>query len=426
MRNQHQRFQILSLATFFGWLPLASLGPIAFGQAPLASPPTSGMPTSGIPVAGLPPEGRTLEQPVFIASRNVGLTNSSPTNMDFSEYIDDSVGQAPAESRLDLKEFAAGDLVAWVGREPVLVGHIIDPKKASPEVLQNPAFEPQLRKMLAQIVIRKALAQRFIDEQVAGKSLKEREAASSQVNRKIAEMFYKEALPDMMKRQKCESEEEFHLLLEKSNRTVQSLQHEWTENMLASQCVRSNVASKPVIELSEMQDYYDDHIDEFKRNARARFEILTATFTKYPTKEAAFDAIREMGNQVFFGNPFENVAKSMSTGWTASQGGKMDWTNKGSLKSKPIDEAIFSIPLDKLSLVIEDSDGFHIVRVVERTDAMTVPFSDVQSEIRKKLTEEKTKQMEKEFLEKVRSETAIWTRWPEDFPGSLPLSQLYQ
>lgn len=408
MRHPFHRYPLLSIAMTFG---LPAFATVALAQSP---------------VAGLPTEGRTLEQPVFIASRNTGLSNSSPNNMDFSEYVDDSVGQSQTEPRLNLKEFAAGDLIAWVGREPVLVGHIIDPKKASPELLQNPALEPQLRKMLAQIVIRKALAQRFIDEQVGGKTLKEREAASSQVNRKIAEMFYKEALPDMMKRQKCETEEEFHQILEKSNRTVQSLQYEWTENMLASQCVRSNVNSKPVIELNEMQDYYDEHIDEFKRNARARFEILTADFSKYPSKQAALDAISEMGNQVFFGNPFENVAKSMSTGWTASQGGKMDWTTKGSLKSKQIDEAIFSLPMNKLSQVIEDSDGYHIVRVIERTEALTLSFSEVQSEIRKKLTEEKTKKLEKEFLDKVRAETPIWTRWPEDFPGSLPLSQLYQ
>lgn len=408
MRHPFHRYPLLSIAMTFG---LPAFATVALAQSP---------------VAGLPTEGRTLEQPVFIASRNTGLSNSSPNNMDFSEYVDDSVGQSQTEPRLNLKEFAAGDLIAWVGREPVLVGHIIDPKKASPELLQNPALEPQLRKMLAQIVIRKALAQRFIDEQVGGKTLKEREAASSQVNRKIAEMFYKEALPDMMKRQKCETEEEFHQILEKSNRTVQSLQYEWTENMLASQCVRSNVNSKPVIELNEMQDYYDEHIDEFKRNARARFEILTANFSKYPSKEAALYAISEMGNQVFFGNPFENVAKSMSTGWTASQGGKMDWTTKGSLKSKQIDEAIFSLPMNELSQVIEDSDGYHIVRVIERTEALTLSFSEVQSEIRKKLTEEKTKKLEKEFLDKVRAETPIWTRWPEDFPGSLPLSQLYQ
>lgn len=150
MRNQQQRFQLRSFASVLGWLPLALLmssamrQPLAMAQAPSPGQP----PAANLPVAGLPTEGRTLEQPVFIASRNVGLTNSSLTNMDFSEYIDDSVGQAGTEPRLDLKEFAAGDLVAWVGREPVLIGHIIDPKKASPEVLENPAFEPQLRKML--------------------------------------------------------------------------------------------------------------------------------------------------------------------------------------------------------------------------------------------------------------------------------------
>ena len=55
-------------------------------------------------------------------------------------------------------------------------------------------------------------------------------------------------------------------------------------------------------------------------------------------------------------------------GPTSHEGGRYDWTTKGSLVSDVIDQAIFSLPVGKLSRILEDEKGFHIVRVIERED----------------------------------------------------------
>ncbi|MEZ6079527.1 MAG: peptidylprolyl isomerase [Pirellulaceae bacterium] len=62
-------------------------------------------------------------------------------------------------------------------------------------------------------------------------------------------------------------------------------------------------------------------------------------FDKHATREEAEARIRELGNEVFFGKPFEAVAKQSSEGYTASDGGVYDWTTQGSLKSKELDHA---------------------------------------------------------------------------------------
>ena len=131
-----------------------------------------------------------------------------------------------------------------------------------------------------------------------------------------------------------------------------------------------------------------------------------------------------MGNQVIGGRPFETVARSMSNGYAASEGGYYDWTTQSALKSKVIDEVVFSIEPQKLSQIIEDADGFHIVRVIERKNAQVVPFHEVQPEIKKKIVEIKKQQTEKDYMQKVRETTPVWTRWPEDFPGSMPISDV--
>ncbi|MFN9420516.1 MAG: peptidylprolyl isomerase [Pirellula sp.] len=378
-------------------------------------------------VGGLPPGSKGLQQPVYVADRSVprGAYSSLSGQQDLSEYLDERVGLVPSNAPpLDLNRFAAGELIAIVGKEPILIGHLIDPKKVTEERMNTPSFEKDLRKALAEVIMRKALAQRFVNDQVSGKSVKEREEGEKHIRRKVTQIFYDSIVPDMKKKQKCETDEEFYAFLEKAQMTLQTLQNDYAETMLARQCINENVPEKPAAELIDLAEYYDEHIDEFKQPAKARFQILTAEFSKHPSKEAAFGAIAEMGNQVIGGRPFETVARSMSNGYAASEGGYYDWTTKSALKSKVIDDVVFSIEPQKLSQIIEDTDGFHIVRVIERKNAQTVPFHEVQPEIKKKIVEIKKKQLEKDYMQKVRETTPVWTRWPEDFPGAMPISDV--
>jgi parvulin-like peptidyl-prolyl isomerase len=99
-----------------------------------------------------------------------------------------------------------------------------------------------------------------------------------------------------------------------------------------------------------------------------------------------------MGDDVLGRNryavPFAEVARRGSHGLTAARGGQRDWTTKGSLKSAVVDEALFGLPVMRMSHILEDDDGFHIVRVIQRKDAFRTPFKDAQVEIRKQLKEE--------------------------------------
>ncbi|MEE2826952.1 MAG: peptidyl-prolyl cis-trans isomerase, partial [Planctomycetota bacterium] len=91
----------------------------------------------------------------------------------------------------------------------------------------------------------------------------------------------------------------------------------------------------------------------------------------------------------------------------SSEGGIHDWTNRGSLVSKELDEAIFTLPIGVLSDVIETSRGFHIVRVIERTDAGTKAFRDAQVGIREKLVAERQAKTVQEHMKKLRKEIPI-------------------
>ena len=101
----------------------------------------------------------------------------------------------------------------------------------------------------------------------------------------------------------------------------------------------------------------------------------------------------------------------------AQKGGQYDWTNEGSLASKPLDEAIFSLPLNQLSDIIVDDNGFHIVRVLERHGETRVPFTEAQVEIRKKLQQEKRQAAFKKYADELRKDIPVWTIYDTDGKG---------
>jgi len=384
-------------------------------------------------VGGLPPGSKGLEQPVYVADRVLTSPNSPidvtdglvPEYLSASNLGFDESRVIPATNKMN--RFEAGERIAVIGGEPVLIGDLFPVNKLTPQILNHPQFEMQLRKLLMEVVTRKALAQRFINDKVSGKTVKEREDAKKHMTTQTAKIFHQKWVPMQMERMNCKSMLEFEEKLAEAGKKLPSMLLDFSENTWAQEHVREKVPETPNIELSELNDYYMDHIEEFKRPARVRFQILSADFSRLSSKEEAFKAIVDMGNQVVLGGaPFGAVAKRQSTGLNASEGGLFDWTIQGELKSKEIDTAIFANPVGGLSQVIENSDGFHIVEVLKREPAYTQTFAQAQADIRKSLVDKKAAKLRNDFIKRVREETFIWTKWPEDIPGSQNISELQQ
>ena len=147
-------------------------------------------------------------------------------------------------------------------------------------------------------------------------------------------------------------------------------------------------------------------------------------FDRHGSRQEAEQLIGQMFNEVYLGGKsFEAVARDSSEGFTARDGGLHDWTSQGSLKSQALDQAIFSLPPRHLSNLIEDEIGLHVIEVLEREEPRTQDMAEIQTQIRKQLSKQKRREKADEFREKVLRRVPVWTRWPEDIPGSRPLAE---
>ncbi len=303
----------------------------------------------------------------------------------------------------------SAQIIAVVGNEPILAGEllsVVNPlideklKGAPPDIIEEQR-EKLMKQLLTMVIDTKLLYLDFL-RQVPPANLKELHA-------NLDEHFNKTQLDTLMEQANVSTAGELDTVLRSYGTSLKKRRQQFGEQVLAQQILRQHVDFQPEITHDEAVDYYHEHAADYDVPARARWEHLMARFNSLSDKGEAYRTLAEMGNEVMRGTPLAEVARSNSQGVRADDGGLNDWTTQGSLVSRVLDEAIFALPIGKLSRILEDEQGFHIIRVVEREEATRVPFVDAQVEIRKALTKKKVEEQRKAYLDKVREQTPVWT-----------------
>lgn len=391
-----------------GFPPRLDLGPKqARAQSPAPLTPAAVVPRGGMfnpptvpPTA--PPVGMT---PPNGAAPPVGgvpqLASTSPPGSQFLSTIPPS--ETPAV------ELEATRVVARIGGDIILAGDVMSSVNST---LARNGFDPkdpalaQQKEQYFQMRLKQLIETRVIlceaKRKIPAEGLKKAMAM-------FDDEFNRNVVPKMLADRKLSDVAELEAQLKREGSTLEREREAFSEMVLCNSWLQQSTKVSEDIPHHEMLEYYQAHLADYDYQAAARWEQLTVLFSSKPSKAAAYAALAELGNQVVNGRPFYEVAKAGSEGSTASQGGMHPWTKKGSLVSRTIDDALFTLPVDTLSPILEDDRGFHIIRVIERRDAGRTPFAEAQSGIRKKIVAQRTEKTKKEFVEKIRAGTPVWT-----------------
>lgn len=380
----------------------------------------------GLPMAnGFAPPANRYQPPGAGQSPNIGQPSASgqpPIGMAAVP-----AGPAPVAAPA---AFEQATLVAIVGNQYILAGDLLptidqmlepyivqtnqeqDPNRKK---LMNEALDRQrhvyMKQMLTGVIENKLLYQEFLRSLPADKL----DEAMVKIRKNLSDEYDKSELPKAMERAKVSTAAELDAKLRKYGSSLAKQKQTFMERQLGRAAVGRSVNTQPEITHTEQLNYYNQHADKYAIPSKARWEQMTVLFDKFPSKQAAFEAMARMGNEVYLGGaPFAAVAKRSSQSSNSEQGGYYDWTSQGSLRSEALDQAVFTLPLNQLSPIVEDDRGFHIVRVLERTQASSVPFEEAQEEIKSELKQQKLKTAIESYLEKTRENVYIWTMFDEE------------
>jgi len=374
---------------------------------PQSVPPQPGPPQPGAAVTGETSEVVVSEKDLFEPSKTVAIVGNQwilwgdvlPT---VNQYLAPAYAKAKSKAEIEQIDAARDKLSQQV------LEQMINNKLMYLEFIRELEKKAGKASDEAKADMNKNIREKF-DNELISMQQKVLEATPEDIESFQKKDPYIPRLALLMKEHQLLTFAQLDAKLRESGSSLEKQRRAWGEYHIGRVGISQKINSTPEVSHQEMIDYYKEHVEEFGVKAKARFEILTVRFDRFPTKDAAWQAMAAMGNEVFFGAPFSAVAKKGSQEPNAALGGQYDWTNRGSLASEVIDQAIFSLEIGKLSQILEDDKGFHIVRVLERTDSGYVPFVEAQKKIKEAIIAAKKDKEFKSYTGGLRTKTPVWT-----------------
>jgi hypothetical protein len=245
------------------------------------------------------------------------------------------------------------------------------------------------------------------------------------VEKQLTAQFERTEIPKLMKQENVTTYRDLETKLNAGSSSIAIEKKKFFRSQLIGEWVRRQIKPDEMPTVTEMTRYYEKHKADFTTPAKAHWEELKVNKSKYDTKEEAQAVIAQLGNRILVGRePFAEVAKQSSDGFTASEGGVRDWATQGSLADKELDKAVFSpnLPVGQLSQIIETPNDYCIIRVIERVDTKTEDFLTAQDKIRELIKKERIDRQFREYLERLSSRTPIWTIY-DGYGNNRPLSE---
>ena len=230
------------------------------------------------------------------------------------------------------------------------------------------------------------------------------------IEQRLAEQFESVEVPKRMERAKAASRRELEEKFRKLGTSLEREKRSFIERTLAQQWIGEQIKSDKDATHDEILAYYQDHVADFEKPARARWEQLTVRVPRYTDGSEAYARLAEMGNQLMRGTPMADVLKAQRGGAVECGGGPRDWITKDSLDiSRTVEEAVFGLPVGRLSRIFRDGDAFYIVRVLEREEMKRTPFEEAQVEIRKKIGQLHRRSQLAAYTARVKEQIPVWT-----------------
>ena len=248
-----------------------------------------------------------------------------------------------------------------------------------------------------------------------------------QIEENLLQPFEESEVPRLVKTLGVKDRRALVDLLESYGTSLADVRRQFNERTIAGQWLRE-IAPKPKpVTHEQMLEYYQAHLADYEIQAQAKWEELMIRFDRSGgDRDATWRTMAELGNELWQrvqANPgirgpvFTEIAKQKSHGYTAAEGGKHDWTTRGALRGKAIDESLFTLQVGQLSNILETESGFHVVRVLERKDAGRTSFEEAQAKIREQIEADRKRELVQAGLVKLRKKSRVWTVFDGDLSG---------
>jgi foldase protein PrsA len=162
--------------------------------------------------------------------------------------------------------------------------------------------------------------------------------------------------------------DKFEADLKKQGLTTADYEYKVAGEMLVD-ALGAKAAADVAVTKDDAESFYLTHKDLFTRSLMVHLAHILLD-TQGQAQMVADEAKKSADD-------FTRLAKELSRDHaTKVNGGDLGWIERGTM-DPAFEQAAFSMKAGQVSGVVKASDGYHIIRVIERREASTPPFSEV-------------------------------------------------
>jgi peptidyl-prolyl cis-trans isomerase SurA len=181
------------------------------------------------------------------------------------------------------------------------------------------------------------------------------------------------------------------------------------------QVLQHNARGRVKVTDDDVRNYFRTHPQEFGGEPELHVRHIFL-----PVREGAPRAeeekVRAQGERVLqrlaTGEDFAKVAREVSKGPSASDGGDLGWLRRGTIQ-KQLEDAAFALKDGEVSPLVRAGPGFHVMKVEARRVGGGRSYEDAAEEIRVRLFEEAANATRVQYLEQLKKDAHVEVKVPE-------------
>jgi peptidyl-prolyl cis-trans isomerase C len=205
------------------------------------------------------------------------------------------------------------------------------------------------------------------------------------------------------------SEAELEKSLAKMKLSEAAMRSQFKQQRAIQQLIDKEFGKTVSVADKEVKAYYDKYPSFFKKpeQVRARHILIKVDPKADPKEKAeAHKKIEDIQQKLQKGEDFEALAKEFSQCPSAANGGDLGSFGRGQMV-KPFEEAAFALKPGEVSDIVETRFGYHLIEVMDKKPATTIPYKDIKDRLKQYLKQEKIQKEVRLYAEKLKEKAKV-------------------
>ncbi|MFW6139848.1 MAG: peptidylprolyl isomerase [Acidobacteriota bacterium] len=168
-----------------------------------------------------------------------------------------------------------------------------------------------------------------------------------------------------------------------------------------------------VVDDNEVINYYKQHQEEFKEPTTFELKAIYLSDSGKIEQELK-GKMGEIEGKLKAGDSFEDLAEEYSDGPYKENRGELGSFKKDTL-DKTLEQAVEKIEVGEVTPWVQTSNGWYLLKLVDREEEHTKDFDEVRGEIERKIFEKKRQEKTAKYIKDLKEKSYIEIKIPDPY-----------